>query len=454
MYAIVDIETTGGHASANGITEIAICIHNGKKVVERYSTLVNPKRDIPIYISALTGITNDMVEKAPPFEDVAHDIYHLLNNKIFVAHNVNFDYSFVRHHLVAAGYELHCNKLCTVRLGRKILPGLPSYGLGKLCHHLGIQNESRHRAAGDAEATAQLFTLLLQSDKQEHIKQALKQNSKEQVLPANLSKTDIDALPQSPGVYYFHDEKGKVIYVGKAKNLKKRVCSHFTGNNPGPQRQEFLRNIHRISHQLCGTELIAFVLEAVEIKRLWPKYNRSLKRFEQAYSLYLFEDQRGYMRLAVDKHRKMTGAIYSCNTLFEGRTLLLKLIEQFDLCPKLCFIQHNNEPCIGNLGSNCACEGNLSPDEYNRKVNAAINELHESLPTFAIRDAGRTDDEHSCLLIEKGKFYGMGYVSHYFNVDSLTQLKNHLTPYPGNDYIKGMVAGYAIKFPDRKVVFN
>eukprot|EP01037_Dinobryon_pediforme_P008375 gene8375-8462_t len=393
MYAIVDIETTGGHASANGITEIAICIHNGKKVVERYSTLVNPKRDIPIYISALTGITNDMVEKAPPFEDVAHDIYHLLNNKIFVAHNVNFDYSFVRHHLVAAGYELHCNKLCTVRLGRKILPGLPSYGLGKLCHHLGIQNESRHRAAGDAEATAQLFTLLLQSDKQEHIKQALKQNSKE---------------------------------------------------------QEFLRNIHRISHQLCGTELIAFVLEAVEIKRLWPKYNRSLKRFEQAYSLYLFEDQRGYMRLAVDKHRKMTGAIYSCNTLFEGRTLLLKLIEQFDLCPKLCFIQHNNEPCIGNLGSNCACEANLSPDEYNQKVNAAINELHESLPTFAIRDAGRTDDEHSCLLIEKGKFYGMGYVSHYFNVDSLTQLKNHLTPYPGNDYIKGMVAGYAIKFPDRK----
>jgi DNA polymerase-3 subunit epsilon len=454
MYAIVDIETTGGHASANGITEIAICIHNGKKVVERYSTLVNPKRDIPIYISALTGITNDMVEKAPPFEDVAHDIYHLLNNKIFVAHNVNFDYSFVRHHLVAAGYELHCNKLCTVRLGRKILPGLPSYGLGKLCHHLGIQNESRHRAAGDAEATAQLFTLLLQSDKQEHIKQALKQNSKEQVLPANLSKTDIDALPQSPGVYYFHDEKGKVIYVGKAKNLKKRVCSHFTGNNPGPQRQEFLRNIHRISHQLCGTELIAFVLEAVEIKRLWPKYNRSLKRFEQAYSLYLFEDQRGYMRLAVDKHRKMTGAIYSCNTLFEGRTLLLKLIEQFDLCPKLCFIQHNNEPCIGNLGSNCACEANLSPYEYNQKVNAAINELHESLPTFAIRDAGRTDDEHSCLLIEKGKFYGMGYVSHYFNVDSLTQLKNHLTPYPGNDYIKGMVAGYAIKFPDRKVVFN
>jgi DNA polymerase-3 subunit epsilon len=395
-----------------------------------------------------------MVEKAPPFEDVAHDIYHLLNNKIFVAHNVNFDYSFVRHNLLASGYDLQSKKLCTVRLGRKILPGLASYSLGKLCRHLGIDNESRHRAAGDAEATAQLFSLLLKSDTQNHIPQSLKVTSKEQLLPANLPKRDVESLPSSPGVYYFHDDKGKVIYVGKAKNLKKRVCSHFTGNNTGPQRQEFLRNIHRITHQLCGTELVALVLEAVEIKRLWPRYNRSLKRFEHAYSLYAFEDQRGYMRLAVDKHRKMTGAIYSCNTLFEGRTLLLKLIDSFELCPKLCFIQNNNELCTGIQGENCACHGGILPNKYNEKVEAAINELNEALPTFAIRDAGRTDDEHSCLLIEKGKFYGMGYISHYFNVDNLTQLKNHLTPYPGNDYIRGMIAGYVTKFPERKVVFS
>lgn len=453
MYAIVDIETTGGHASANGITEIAICIHNGKKVIERYSTLVNPRREIPIYISALTGITNDMVQNAPPFEDVAHNIYHLLNNKTFVAHNVNFDYSFVRYHLAAAGYELQCNKLCTVRLGRKIMPGLPSYSLGKLCRHLGIENESRHRAAGDAEATSILFSMLLAKDNGNHIPLALKQNSKEQVLPANLPKKDVEALPPSPGVYYFHDQKGKVIYVGKAKNLKKRVCSHFTGNNPGVQRQEFLRNIHNITFQTCGTELVAFVLEAVEIKRLWPKYNRSLKRFEHAYSLYAFEDQRGYLRLAVDKHRKMTGAIYSCNTLFEGRSILMKLIDTFQLCPKLCFIQNNTSACTGVNSGSCACEGHQSVDDYNQRVNLAIDELNKALPTFAIRDAGRNDEEHSCLLIEKGKFYGMGYISHYFNADSLDQLKNHLTPYPGNDYIRNMVDNYAVKFPDRKMVF-
>jgi DNA polymerase-3 subunit epsilon len=453
MYAIVDIETTGGHASANGITEIAICIHDGKKITRRFETLVNPQRDIPVYIRALTGITNEMVSTAPAFEDVAHEIYHMLKGQIFVAHNVNFDYSFLRYHLNAAGYELQANKLCTVRLGRKIMPGLVSYSLGKLCSHLGIANNSRHRAMGDAQATAELFSLLLKSDTEKHITQALKQNSKEQLLPPNLPRADVDALPATPGVYYFHDGKGKVVYVGKAKNIRKRVCSHFTGNNPGLQRQEFLKSIHRISHQVCGTELIAFVLEAVEIKRLWPKYNRSLKRFENKYGLYAYEDQRGYLRLAVDKHRKHMPSVYSCNSLLEGRNLLTGLIETFDLCPKLCFIQTNNQPCSGANTAGCACEGVEAPNDYNKKVNAAIDQLKKALPTFAIRDEGRNGEEHSCILIEEGRFYGMGYISHYYDADNIQALKNYLTPYPGNDYIKNMVTGYADRYPQRKVSF-
>lgn len=454
MYAIVDIETTGGHASANGITEIAICIHNGKKVIERYETLINPQRDIPIYIQALTGISNEMVHDAPPFEDVAADIYHLLNGKIFVAHNVNFDHSFVKYHLTAAGYDLQCNKLCTVRLGRKIMPGLPSYSLGKLCHYLGIENESRHRAGGDADATARLFSILLQNDKDGHITGALKQRSKEQVLPPNLDKTYIDKLSWMPGVYYFHDQKGKVIYVGKAKNIKKRVCSHFTGNNPSQQRQGFLKEIHSISYQECGTELIAFVLEAVEIKRLWPKFNRSLKRFEQGYALYDYIDQRGYVRLAVDKHRKFQMPLYTCNSLLEGYNLLNQLIENFDLCPKLCFVQKNSAECTGAYRNNCACTGHISPDEYNAKVEIAIASLNEALPTFAIRDKGRSYDEQSCILIEKGRFYGMGYIATDTIADSLPQLKTYLTQYPGNDYIRNIVSIYAARYPERMMVFG
>ena len=454
MYAIVDIETTGGHANANGITEVAICLHDGKKVTQRYSTLINPKQDIPVYIRALTGITNEMVQEAPPFDEVAADIYHLLHGKIFVAHNVNFDYSFIRHHLLSAGYELQSPKLCTVRLGRKIMPGLPSYSLGKFCHYLGIPNDARHRAAGDAEATATLFTLLLQQDTGNHVQAMLKQKSKDQTLPPNLPKEDIDKLSYTPGVYYFHDEKGKVIYVGKARSVKKRVLSHFSGNNAGYQRQEFLKNIYHVSYQDCGTELVAFVLEAIEIKRLWPKYNRSLKRYEHSYGIYCFEDQRGYMRLAVDKRRKHAAPLYTCNSLLDGRNILLRLIDDFELCPKLCFIQNNSELCTGANGPVCACEGIENPDTYNEKVQWAIDKLKDTLPTFAVRDEGRRNDEHSCILIEKGQFYGMGYVSQDLAVNGLDDLKNHLTPYPGNDYIRNMVSNYAMRYPERMMVFN
>lgn len=454
MYAIVDIETTGGHASANGITEIGICIHDGANVIKRYQTLVNPGREIPVYIRALTGISNEMVAEAPKFKTVAQDVYELLHDKIFVAHNVNFDYSFLRHHLATAGYTLNCNKLCTVRLSRKILPGLLSYSLGKLCTHLDIPNEARHRAAGDAEATSALFTLLLDQDKEGHIAKALKQRSREQVLPANLPKSDIEQLPYAPGVYYFHDAKGKVIYVGKAVNIKKRVCSHFTGNNTGHQRQEFMRNIHRITFKETGTELMAFILENIEIKRLWPAYNRSQKGPDFGYGLYTFEDQRGYLRLAVDRRRKHSVPVYSCGSLFEGRTILMRLIEQFELCPKLCFIQKNNQPCNSINGELCACEGQMPVSQYNNKVAEALHELKHALPTFALRDEGRMPDEHSCILIEEGKFYGMGYVSHYFEADNIEQLKTYLTPYPGNDYIRNMILSHAERNPHKKVAFK
>lgn len=148
MYAIVDIETTGGHASQFGITEIAVFIHDGNQVIKRFETLINPQQNIPSYITALTGINNAMVASAPIFEEIASDLFEILNGQIFIAHNVNFDYSFIHHHLKVAGYELNVKKLCTVRLGRKVFPGLPSYSLGKLCRTLDLPIENRHRAGG------------------------------------------------------------------------------------------------------------------------------------------------------------------------------------------------------------------------------------------------------------------------------------------------------------------
>ena len=454
LYAIVDIETTGGYAGAGGITEIAVFIFDGEKIIQQYETLLNPVYTIPRYVEALTGITNLMVESERHFSAIAGELYELLHDKIFVAHNVNFDYSFIKYHLAQAGYQLNCKKLCTIRLGREILPGIPSYSLGNLCRHVGITIEQRHRAGGDAAATVKLFRHLLQKDTYGHIETMLKVKSKEQSAPPNLPVKQIQQLPDQPGVYYFHDQKGKVIYVGKAKSLLKRVNSHFSNNNPARQKQEFLRKIHNITYKTCGTELMAFILESVEIRNLWPHQNRSQKRFDQVYALYPFEDRNGYIRLAIEKKNKNLQPLYTFNLLAEGHNLLKKLCEQFQLCPKLCFLQSGSIKCVGMEENLCfgACEQKEFPHQYNDRVKQCIDYLNRELPTFALMDNGLQQTEQSCILMEKGRFYGMGYLPGDITAHTIDELKNYLTPYSENDYIRGLVYQYAAKFPHKKKV--
>jgi DNA polymerase-3 subunit epsilon len=371
-----------------------------------------------------------------------------------VAHNVNFDYSFLRHHLTSAGFDLQTKKLCTVRLGRKILPGLPSYSLGRFCNHLGIINTSRHRAGGDAEATAILFTLLLQSDKDGHITESLNNRSREQSLPPNLPKEDVNKLPFTAGIYYFHNAKGKVIYVGKAKNIRKRVFSHFSNNNPGRQKQEFLRDIHSITFKECGTELMALIEEAVEIKRLWPANNRSLKRYEHSYGLYVFEDQNGYKRLAIDKCRKAVPVLYTFNYILEGHILLNRLINEFNLCARLCFIQKGHICHKEDTRQCMVCTEQESSEIYNQRVEAALYGLKTSMPSFAIIDEGRFGLERSCVLMENGKFYGAGFLESVPEKRDLDSFKSRLTPYPANDYIRNLIYGHAQKFPDKLIMLD
>ena len=431
MYAIVDIETTGGYAAANDITEIAIVLHDGQGVTEVYQTLIKPSVPIPYFIQSLTGIHPLMLEDAPGFGEVAGQIHEMLQGRIFVAHNVNFDYSFVKHHLAASGLELNAQKLCTVRLARKVFPSLPSYSLGNLCRHFNIIIENRHRAGGDASATARLFDHILQNNGLVHIRESLKRTSKEQCLPLHLPREQIDSLPYSPGVYYFHNQKGKVIYVGKARNIRYRVSSHFTHNGAGRQRQDFLRNIHSVTYQTCGTELMAFILENIEIRKLWPEYNRALKNFTPVFGLYLYEDRGGYLRLILEKKKNQLRSLYTFNSLIEGNRLLNQLAEQFAL----------------------QSPEKESADVYNNRVLEAVDHLEKQLPTFAVVDDRHDADGRSCILIEKGRFYGMGYVPDEAAVYSAEELKTYLQAYPENDYIRGLVYQYVQKRPDKKFVF-
>lgn len=455
MYAIVDIETTGGYAANNAITEVAIVLHDGNREVKRYETLVSPGMPIPRYVQALTGISDEMVADAPPFEAIAAVVYEWLKDAIFIAHNVNFDYSFLKHQLQECGFTLNSKKLCTVRLSRKAFPGAPSYSLGNICSFLGIDISNRHRAAGDAQATVLLFEKILAAGGLELIRTMLKGKNSEQYLPINLPAEELDRLPMTPGVYYFHDQKGKVIYVGKAKNIRHRVASHFSNNKTGRQKQEFLRNIYSISHETTGTELMAFLLECVEIKRLWPAYNRSLKRFEATYGLYLYEDRNGYSRLILEKKKKQLQPIYTFSLLLEGQNLLRKLVREFRLCPKLCYIQTGNDTCEGVKEHTCdgACEHREDAMRYNGRVEAAIDALLQSLPSFSLMDRGRHAEEKSCILIERGRLYGMGYLPADSAIYDPADLKDYLTRYPENDYMRGLIYAHAERWPAKKFIF-
>jgi DNA polymerase-3 subunit epsilon len=432
MYAIVDIETTGGYAAANDITEIAIVLHDGAFVTEVYQTLIKPTVSIPYFIQSLTGITPALLQDAPTFAEVAPIIYEKLQGRVFVAHNVNFDYSFVKHHLEAHGFGLSLQKLCTVRLSRKVFPVLPSYSLGNLCRHFNILIENRHRAGGDATATARLFSHILANNGETHIRESLKKTSKEQCLPPNLARDQIERLPYSPGVYYFHNQKGKVIYVGKARNLRYRVSSHFTHNGAGRQRQDFLRNIHSITYQTCGTELMAFILENIEIRKYWPEHNRALKNFNPVFGLYLYEDRAGFLRLIIEKKRAQLKSLYTFNSIIEGNRLLGQLTAKFALDPK---------------------DGD-TVDSYNHRVLEAADYLEQQLPTFAVVDERLDADGRSCILIEKGRFYGMGYMPGEAAVYSAEDLKMYLQAYPENDYIRGLIYQYVQKRPEKKIVFK
>ncbi len=446
LYAVVDIETTGSYAAGNGITEIAIVIHDGVKTLNFYESLVNPHVPIPYFIQRLTGIDNNMVAKAPAFEEIAGQVFDLLQDKIFVAHNVNFDYSFVKHHLKNAGYELETKKLCTVRLARKVLPGLNGYSLGKLTARLGINHGEHHRAGGDALATADLLAMIVEKDTEGVIAGMLKGRTSEQYLPPHLPVEELEQLPSSAGVYYFYNASGKIIYIGKAKNIRRRVKSHFSNNKTNRQKQDFLRETHRITYKECATELMAHILESAEIRRLWPVHNRSQRGFLPKFGLFVYEDRQGYRRFAVEKISRSLKPLYTFNTILEGHLRLRELITEFGLCPRLCNVATSMD---------CGCTEHPEPAIYNNKADDAINWVRKHLPTFALIDKGIDDNEHSCILIMEGNLYGMGYLDDKKQqIKSIETVQKSMEPLQDNDYIRNLVFRHASMFPEKCVSFS
>lgn len=436
MYAIIDIETTGGNASRERITEIAIFIHDGTQVVNEYSTLINPECKVPPFVARLTGISDEMLAHAPKFYEVARDIVEITEGCTFVAHNAAFDYSFVKQEFLNLGYKYKRPVLCTVKMSRKLLPGYKSYSLGNLCSNLGIQITSRHRAAGDALATVKLFERLL------HVDPTLSQIPTDGLHPL-LDRSVFSKLPSNAGVYYFHDENGKLLYIGKSKNIHARVLSHFQ-NSSTSRAIEMRSNTASISFEETGSELIALLLESDEIKKHKPLHNRLQRRTLYKYGLYSFYLQSGYRVIQIEKI-KTSGKPHTVFSSFdEALVLVHEIAAKYNLCQKLCGLYQNHGACFQHSIGQCsgACIGEEPSILYNLRVDAALSGFHHKWSDMAIIDRGRNEDEFSVVLVENNVFAGFGWMPAENSFEDISQIKDCIKPYHDNRDVQQIIKSY------------
>ncbi|WP_114781318.1 exonuclease domain-containing protein [Botryobacter ruber] len=469
MYAIVDIETTGSQPAQDRITEIAIFIHDGQQIVDQYSTLINPQRPIPYFITQLTGISDEMVQDAPKFYEVAKEIVQFTEGKIFVAHNVRFDYSFLKKEFADLGFTYQRKTLCTVRLSRSLIPGLPSYSLGKLCKSINIDLQQRHRAIGDAEATAKLFDKLIKINRPVidgalHAAEPtpeLKKEIKTSLLPPSISKELVESLPTQPGVYYFHNEAGEVIYVGKSINIRKRIVQHFNIDYKSRKSLEFKNSIADITYELMGNELVALLFESAEIKRLKPHYNRQQRRSVFNTGIYVYEDGNGYKRLTFGSINKADNAnltpVIALTNHYKAKGFLFHKVAKYNLCQKLCDLYKTNGACFDYQVHQCngACIGKEDPETYNARVNEALESFAYEHDSFVIVGEGRHQNERSVVVVQNGMYQGFGFVDETFAAQGIGDFIGAVKRYNDNKDIQQIIRGYMRgKHKDKVLVFE
>lgn len=406
MYSIIDIETTGTSQGGERITEIAVYNHDGTRITEEFSTLVNPEKKIPYRITQMTGISNQMVADAPRFCEIARKVLEMTEGRIFVAHNVGFDYGFVRQEYKNLGYDFSRDKLCTVRLSRKLVPGRPSYSLGNICADLGILINGRHRAAGDALATVKLFEHLLSIDS-DPMKVNLKGTG------CSVPESLIRALPEETGVYYFYNITGEIIYIGKSRNIHDRVVQHMH-NVSTRKALEMRYAVQDISYELTGSDLAAQLLESEEIKRHMPLYNRQQRRIGFNIGIYSGYNPQGYLCLKAHKIKEEESPVTTFNSMAAAKRALFELSERHRLCQKLCGVYHTKGACFQHGIGLCdgACLGKEDVEAYNARVEEAIAPVKFRHDNFFITDSGRNAGETFVLQVHHGSYRGFGYFDH------------------------------------------
>jgi DNA polymerase-3 subunit epsilon len=455
LYAILDIETTGGKYNEEGITEIAIYKFDGHQIVDQFCSLVNPERNIQPFVVNLTGINNQMLRNAPKFHEVAKRIIEITDDCTIVAHNAQFDNRILTTEFERLGYPFEKNMLCTVELSKKLIPDLPSYSLGKLVRSLGIPITDRHRAQGDAKATVELFKLLLEKDIEKIIiSDTIKKDPKRQLEPKLIDI--IESAPTTTGVYYMHRKNGKIIYVGKSKNIKKRLIQHFTNDNKKSKKIQL--EVVSVSYEETGNDLIAQLKESQEIKKLKPLFNHTLKRNIFQSQLYSYIDDNGYINLKIEKvsteQEEEKNIITTFTNYQQAKNLLYKITDEFNLCQKLNHLEKTEGGCFNHGLKMChgACIDLETPVDYNTRVQKFIDKSRYEFEDMLLIDKGRSIQEHSVILIKNGTYRGYGFFNLNFQINNPEVLKSIINPMENNRDTQHIIQGYLRKYKVQKIL--
>jgi DNA polymerase-3 subunit epsilon len=420
-------------------------------VIDQFISLVNPEREIQPFVVNLTGINSNMLRSAPKFYEVAKRIVELTEDCILVAHNADFDYRILKTEFKRLGFPFKRKTLCTVELSQQLIPDMESYSLGKLARALGIPVSDRHRAQGDALATVKLFKMLLDKDKRKSIIKNSVKVEKRSKLSSNL-KNIIEELPSDTGVYYIHNAEGDIIYIGKSNNIRKRITQHFTNSNSKSKKIQSL--VASVSYEKTGSELVALLKESAEIKDNKPILNRALKQHKFSQGLYSFVDDRGYVNLRINHIKKNEKPITTFTNRQSAISFMNRMIEQYELCPKLCGIQKSETSCFHYDIKEChgACISDESADAYNKRTSSVIQKNTYENKNMILIDRGRDIEEKSVILVEDGIFKGLGFFDLNHQINNIDILHSLITPMSNNRDTQHIIQSYMRRNKRLKVV--
>ncbi len=440
MYAILDIETTGGEYNEEGITEIAIYKYDGIKVVDQFISLINPMREIQPFVVKLTGINSKMLCNAPMFHEVAKRIIEITKGCILVAHNANFDYRILKIEFSRLGFDFERQTICTVNLSKILLPNQPSFKLGSLIRNLGIPFSDQHRAYGDAKVTLKLFEILLEKDVKKNIVKKNIERLNFGMRNNHYSKI-IDSLPTEMGVYYIYNKKNEIIYIGSGKNIKKELSHHLVSKKE--ESEVIQKNVSKVTYSITGGKLLTFLKEQNDIKKNKPHLNNSKKYRIFPVGIRIEKDS-NYPKLIIEQVKKNENYI----TVFKNKKLaelsLAKWKDEFGICLKKTSLNNTQKDCSNLILKQCYSNKICSdlPEIYQRKINTLIKSLSYPYSNFLIVEKGRKNGENSFIYIENDKFNGYGYFDLNYQINNKSQIKNRLISVNENHDAKKLIYTY------------